>query len=53
MDEMAHAWMNVVYLNDEEYKALVEERKAKAEAAAKAGGAAPAAAPAGGAPAAS
>jgi mono/diheme cytochrome c family protein len=30
VDEMAHAWMNVVYLNDEEYKALVEERKAKA-----------------------
>ena len=31
VDEMAHAWMNVVYLNDVEYKALVEERKAKAE----------------------
>jgi hypothetical protein len=30
VDEMAHAWMNVVYLNDEEYKALVEERKNKA-----------------------
>jgi mono/diheme cytochrome c family protein len=30
VDEMAHAWMNVVYLNDDEYKALVEERKAKA-----------------------
>jgi len=29
VDEMAHAWMNVVYLNDDEYKALVEERKAK------------------------
>jgi hypothetical protein len=29
VDEMAHAWMNVVYLNDEEYKALVAERKAK------------------------
>ncbi len=26
---MAHAWMNVVYLNDEEYKALAAERKAK------------------------
>ena len=26
---MAHAWMNVVYLNDDEYKALVAERKAK------------------------
>ena len=30
VDEMAHAWMNVVYLNDDEYKALLEERKAKA-----------------------
>jgi hypothetical protein len=30
VDEMAHAWMNVVYLNDDEYKTLVEERKAKA-----------------------
>ena len=30
VDEMAHAWMNVVYLNDDEYKALVEERKARA-----------------------
>ena len=29
VDEMAHAWMNVVYLNDDEYKALLEERKAK------------------------
>ena len=29
VDEMAHAWMNVVYLNDDEYKALVAERKAK------------------------
>jgi mono/diheme cytochrome c family protein len=29
VDEMAHAWMNVVYLNDEEYKALVAERKSK------------------------
>jgi hypothetical protein len=32
VDEMAHAWMNVVYLNDDEYKALVAERKAKAAA---------------------
>jgi len=31
VDEMAHAWMNVVYMNDDEYKALVAERKAKAE----------------------
>ena len=29
VDEMAHAWMNVVYLNDDEYKALLDERKAK------------------------
>jgi len=30
VDEMAHAWMNVVYMNDDEYRALVAERKAKA-----------------------
>jgi hypothetical protein len=30
VDEMAHAWMNVEYLTDDEYKALVAERKAKA-----------------------
>ena len=30
VDEMAHAWMNVVYLTDDEYNKLVEERKAKA-----------------------
>ncbi|PYR70154.1 MAG: hypothetical protein DMF87_00915 [Acidobacteria bacterium] len=36
VDEMAHAWMNVVYLTDDEYKALVAERKAKAEKAAPA-----------------
>jgi mono/diheme cytochrome c family protein len=29
VDEMAHAWMNVVYLDDAEYKALLAERKAK------------------------
>jgi hypothetical protein len=29
VDEMAHAWMNVVYFNDEEYQALQAERKAK------------------------
>jgi hypothetical protein len=29
VDEMAHAWMNVVYLTDDEYKALLEERKSK------------------------
>jgi hypothetical protein len=29
VDEMAHAWMNVVYFNDAEFKALQAERKAK------------------------
>jgi len=29
VDEMAHAWMNVVYFNDDEYKALQAERKSK------------------------
>jgi hypothetical protein len=29
VDEMAHAWMNCVYLSDDEYNALVSERKAK------------------------
>ena len=29
VDEMAHAWMNVVYLTDDEYKTLQAERKAK------------------------
>ena len=29
VDEMAHAWINVVYLSDEEYNALIAERKAK------------------------
>ena len=29
VDEMAHAWMNVVYLDDAEYKALQAERKAR------------------------
>jgi hypothetical protein len=28
VDEMAHAWMNVVYLTDEEYEALLATRKA-------------------------
>jgi len=27
VDGMAHAWMNVVYLDDDEYKALLAERK--------------------------
>jgi hypothetical protein len=31
VDEMAHAWMNVVYLSDDEYKAILEERKAKTQ----------------------
>ena len=30
VDEMAHAWINVVYLSDEEYNAVIAERKAKA-----------------------
>ena len=29
VDEMAHAWMNCVYLSDEDYNALLAERKAK------------------------
>ena len=29
VDEMAHAWINVVYLSDEEYKAVLAERGAK------------------------
>ena len=29
VDEMAHAWMNVVYLTDAEYTALLAERKQK------------------------
>jgi hypothetical protein len=28
VDEMAHAWMNVVYLSDQEYQQLVQQRKA-------------------------
>lgn len=31
VDEMAHAWMNAVFLNDEEYAAKLAERTAKAE----------------------
>ncbi len=29
VDEMAHAWMNVTYLSDQEYQQLIAERKAK------------------------
>jgi hypothetical protein len=29
VDEMAHAWMNVEYLTDDEYNAILAERKAK------------------------
>jgi hypothetical protein len=29
VDEMAHAWMNVVYYTDAEYQAILEQRKAK------------------------
>jgi hypothetical protein len=28
VDEMAHAWINIVYLKDDEYKAELEKRKA-------------------------
>jgi hypothetical protein len=31
VDEMAHAWINVIYLSDDEYKALLDERRAKAQ----------------------
>lgn len=30
VDEMAHAWMNLVYLSDDEYKAAVDAKKARA-----------------------
>jgi hypothetical protein len=33
VDEMAHAWINVVYLSDEEYKAVLADRGAKAAGA--------------------
>ncbi len=29
VDEMAHAWVNITYMDDEDYKAEVEKRKAK------------------------
>jgi hypothetical protein len=29
VDEMAHAWINIVYMNDADYKAEVEARRAK------------------------
>ena len=31
---MAHAWINVVYLNDDEYKELVAKRKTAVTSAA-------------------
>jgi hypothetical protein len=31
VDEMAHAWMNVVYLTDDEYKQWLEEHKSKTQ----------------------
>ena len=31
-DEMAHAWVNVTYMGDEDFEAAVAERKARAEA---------------------
>ncbi|HLK49571.1 MAG TPA: cytochrome c [Bryobacteraceae bacterium] len=36
VDEMAHAWMNVVYLTDDEFKTLLAERKSKTQTAAAA-----------------
>jgi hypothetical protein len=27
VDEMAHAWVNVTYMNDADYRAAVEERR--------------------------
>ena len=32
VDEMAHAWVNVTYMGDEDFEAAVAERKARAEA---------------------
>ena len=29
VDEMAHAWMNVVYLSEEEYQQMLTDRKAR------------------------
>jgi hypothetical protein len=37
VDEMAHAWINVVYLTDEEYSSLLAERKTKTAKEAAAG----------------
>jgi len=37
VDEMAHAWINVVYLTDQEYTALLAERKGKTTKEAAAG----------------
>jgi hypothetical protein len=34
---MAHAWINVVYLTDEEYSSLLAERKTKTAKEAAAG----------------
>ena len=35
VDEMAHAWINVTYLTDEEYKTLAEQRNAKPDTVAQ------------------
>jgi hypothetical protein len=32
VDEMAHAWVNVTYMNDDDYLAEVEARRAKLNA---------------------
>jgi hypothetical protein len=31
VDEMAHAWVNVTYMNDEDFEAAVAERKTRAQ----------------------
>ena len=38
VDEMAHAWVNVTYMNDEDFEAAVAERKARAESTDGGGG---------------
>jgi hypothetical protein len=35
VDEMAHAWINVTYLSDEEYKTLVEQRRGPSDTVAQ------------------
>ena len=37
VDEMAHAWVNITYISDEDYKAEIEKRKAKQPATSSTG----------------